>query len=162
MDHPRHQGKHSGYTAPCDPYTSSVRLEHWFLYIEKKCRFSGQKYLFQGVCLPELSSLSVVIVLCSSLPYSPNTFCARLRASGLCDAHSPPDIGLILALEPCLSLLDTSLKVKVKVAQSRRTLCNPISRSECWSGYCYHLFKFHIYALVYCIGLYLSGLLHSV
>ena len=29
-------------------------------------------------------------------------------------------------------------------------------------GYCYHLFKFHIYALVYCIGLYLSGLLHSV
>ena len=28
--------------------------------------------------------------------------------------------------------------------------------------YRYHLFKFHIYALVYCIGLYLSGLLHSV
>ena len=28
--------------------------------------------------------------------------------------------------------------------------------------YCYHLFKFHIYALIYCIGLYLSGLLHSV
>ena len=29
-------------------------------------------------------------------------------------------------------------------------------------GYCYHLSKFHIYALVYCIGLFLSGLLHSV
>ena len=29
-------------------------------------------------------------------------------------------------------------------------------------GYHYHLFKFHIYVLVYCIGLYLSGLLHSV
>ena len=29
-------------------------------------------------------------------------------------------------------------------------------------GYCYHLFKFHIYALVYCIGVFLSGLLHSV
>ena len=26
----------------------------------------------------------------------------------------------------------------------------------------YHLSKFHIYVLVYCIGLYLSGLLHSV
>ena len=25
-----------------------------------------------------------------------------------------------------------------------------------------HLFKFHVYVLVYCIGLYLSGLLHSV
>ena len=32
----------------------------------------------------------------------------------------------------------------------------------CILGYRYHLLKFHIYALVYCIGLYLSGLLHSV
>ena len=29
-------------------------------------------------------------------------------------------------------------------------------------GYCYHLSKFHIYALVYCIGVFLSGLLNSV
>ena len=29
-------------------------------------------------------------------------------------------------------------------------------------GYCYHLSKFQIYALVYCIGVFLSGLLHSV
>ena len=29
-------------------------------------------------------------------------------------------------------------------------------------GYCYHLSKFHIYVLVYCIGAFLSGLLHSV
>ena len=29
-------------------------------------------------------------------------------------------------------------------------------------GYHYHLSKFHIYALVYCIGVLLSGLLHSV
>ena len=29
-------------------------------------------------------------------------------------------------------------------------------------GYCYHLSKFHIYALVYCIGVFLSGLFHSV
>ena len=29
-------------------------------------------------------------------------------------------------------------------------------------GYCYHLSKFHIYVLVYYIGVFLSGLLHSV
>ena len=29
-------------------------------------------------------------------------------------------------------------------------------------GYCYHLSKFHIYALVYCIRVFLSGLLHSI
>jgi len=28
-------------------------------------------------------------------------------------------------------------------------------------GYCYHLSKFHIYALVYCIYVFPSGLLHS-
>ena len=34
-----------------------------------------------------------------------------------------------------------------------------LSRTQ---GYCYHLSKFHIYALVYCIGVFPSGLLHSV
>ena len=29
-------------------------------------------------------------------------------------------------------------------------------------GYHYHLSKFHIYALVYCMGVFLCGLLHSV
>ena len=33
---------------------------------------------------------------------------------------------------------------------------------SCIQGYRYHLCKFHIYALVYCIGVFLSGLLHSV
>ena len=33
---------------------------------------------------------------------------------------------------------------------------------SCIQGYCYHLSKFHIYVLVYCIGVFLSGLLHSV
>ena len=28
-------------------------------------------------------------------------------------------------------------------------------------GHCYHLSKFHIYALIYCIGVFLSDLLHS-
>ena len=32
----------------------------------------------------------------------------------------------------------------------------------CIQGYRYHLSKFHIYVLVYCIGVFLSGLLHSV
>ena len=31
---------------------------------------------------------------------------------------------------------------------------------SCIEGYHYHLSKFHIYALLYCIGVFLSGLLH--
>ena len=34
-----------------------------------------------------------------------------------------------------------------------------LSRTQ---GYCHHLSKLHIYVLVYCIGVFLSGLLHSV
>ena len=33
---------------------------------------------------------------------------------------------------------------------------------SCIQGYRYHLSNFHIYALVYCIGVFLSSLLHSV
>jgi len=33
---------------------------------------------------------------------------------------------------------------------------------SCIQGYRYHLSKFHIYALVYCIGVFLSGLLYSL
>ena len=33
---------------------------------------------------------------------------------------------------------------------------------SCIQGYRYHLSKFHIYVLIYCIGVFLSGLLHSV
>ena len=33
---------------------------------------------------------------------------------------------------------------------------------SCIQGYHYNLSKFHIYALVYCISIFLSGLLHSV
>ena len=36
------------------------------------------------------------------------------------------------------------------------------SSSSSIQGYRYHLSKFHIYVLVYCIGVFLSGLLHSV
>ena len=46
--------------------------------------------------------------------------------------------------------------------ESKSLFCTSVSLLFCILGYCYHLSKFHIYVLVYCIGLYLSGLLHSV
>ena len=47
--------------------------------------------------------------------------------------------------------------------ESRRLFCTSVSLLLSHvQGYRYHLSKFHIYALVYCIGVFLSGLLHSV
>ena len=47
--------------------------------------------------------------------------------------------------------------------ESKRLFCTSVSLLlSCIQGCCYHLSKFHIYVLVYCIGVFLSGLLHSV
>ena len=47
--------------------------------------------------------------------------------------------------------------------ESKSLFCTSMSLSlSCLQDYRYHLSKFHIYALVYCIGVFLSGLLHSV
>ena len=47
--------------------------------------------------------------------------------------------------------------------ESKSLFCTSVSLFLfCIKGYHYHFFNFHIYALVYCIGLYLSGLLHPV
>ena len=47
--------------------------------------------------------------------------------------------------------------------ESKSLFCTSVSLFLlCILGYRYHLSKFHIYVLVYCIGLYLSGLLHYV
>ena len=47
--------------------------------------------------------------------------------------------------------------------ESKRLFYIPVSLLlSCIQGCHYHLSKFHIYVLVYCIGVFLSGLLHSV
>ena len=47
--------------------------------------------------------------------------------------------------------------------ESKRLFCTSVSLLLfCIQGYRYHLSKFHIYTLVYCIGVFLSGLLHSL
>ena len=47
--------------------------------------------------------------------------------------------------------------------ESKRLFYTPVSLLlSLIQGYCYHLSKFYIYALVYCIGVFLSGLLHCI
>ena len=44
----------------------------------------------------------------------------------------------------------------------KTVLCICVSCMFCTKSYRYHLSKFHIYVLAYCIDVFLSGLLHSV
>ena len=53
-----------------------------------------------------------------------------------------------------------TLALSHRVQKTVLYICVSVAVSH--TGSCYHLSKFHIYALVYCIGVFLSGLLHSV
>ena len=67
-------------------------------------------------------------------------------------------IQLDLLTKDCFySISNSSPKFPLSVLVTEASLL--LSRTQ---GYCYRLSKFHIYALVYCIGVFLSGLLHSV
>ena len=60
-------------------------------------------------------------------------------------------------------LFSLNIPPSLSPTESKSLFCTSVSLFLfCIYGYRYHLSKFHIYALVYCIGLYLSGLLHSV
>ena len=68
---------------------------------------------------------------------------------------------LIVYLFQCCSLWTSHPRLLKE--ESKSLFCTSVSLFQfCRLGYHYHLLKFHICVLVYCIGLYLSGLLHSV
>ena len=104
---------------------------------------------------------------CTSLPprspYHPS-------GSSQCTSHklsvSCIKLGLVIhflydiihVLMPLLQIIPLSLSHRVK-----RLFYTSVSLLLSHIQGCrYHLSKFHIYALVYCIGVFLSGLLHSV
>ena len=91
--------------------------------------------------------------------------------SSQCTSHEHP----VSCINPGLAILFTYDNIHVSMplsqiipplpspTESKRLFCTSVSLLLSHiQGYHYHLSKFHIYALVYCIGVFLSGLLHSV
>ena len=91
--------------------------------------------------------------------------------SSPCPSHKHPASCIEHWLE--IRFLHDSIHVSMPFSQiippspspsgSKSLLCISVSLLlSCIQGHHYHLSKFHIYVLVYCIGVFLSGLLHSV
>ena len=75
--------------------------------------------------------------------------------------------GLVICFTPDSILVSMLFSLHIPPSpsptESQSLLCTSVSLFLfCIYSYHYHLLKFHIYVLVYCIGLYLSGLLHPV
>ena len=88
---------------------------------------------------------------------------------------SAPALSTVSCIEPGLAICFTydNIHVSMLFSQIIPPLPSPTESKRLFyttvslllsliQGYHYHLSKFHIYALVYCIGVLLSGLLHSV
>ena len=75
-----------------------------------------------------------------------------------------PGLVICFTLDSILvsTLFSQNIPPSPSPTESKSLFCTCVSFSVLYIGLSYHLLKFHIYASVYCIGLYLSGLLHSV
>ena len=112
-------------------------------------------------------------VYMSSQPWTPLLPPSPYHLSGSSQCTSPKHP--VSCIEPRLAIhfLHDSIHVSMPFSQiiphspspseSKSLFFTSVSLLlSCIQGYHYHLSKFHIYVLVYCIGVFLSGLLHSV
>ena len=106
----------------------------------------------------------------SWIPLPPPTTC-HLSGSSPCTSHKHPVSCIELRLALCF--LHDSIHASMPFSQiippspspseSKSPFYTPVSLLLSHiQGYRYHLSKFHIYVVVYCIGVFLYGLLHSV
>ena len=112
-------------------------------------------------------------VYMSSQPWTPLPPLSPYHLSGSSQCTSPKHP--VSCIEPRLAIhfLYDIIHVSMPFSQIIPPLPSPTESKRLFytsvsvllshiEGYHYHLSKFHIYVLVYCIGVFLSGLLHSV
>ena len=123
--------------------------------------------------LPYIDMNQPWIYMCSPFWSPPPPASLPIPSLWVFPVHQP--WALVSCIQPGLVICFTLDKIHVSMlfswnippspspTESKSLFCTSVSLFLfCISGYHYHLSKFHIYVLVHCIGVYLSGLLHSV
>ena len=122
------------------------------------------------VVLPYIDMNQPWVYMCPHVPL-PRPSTSHPSGSSQCTRPEHP----VSCIEPGLAIYFTYDNIHVSMlfsqiippspspTESKRLFYTSVSLLlSCIQGYCYHISKFHIHALVYCIGVFLSDLLHSV
>ena len=145
------------------------KLKWFFIYFLKLIYFNWRLITLQYCSgfLPYIDMNQPWVYMCPPswnplLPPSPS----HSSGSSQCTGPECP----VSCIEPGLEICFTYGNINVSMlfsqiiptspspTESQSLFCTSVSLILfCILGHHYHLFKFHIYALVYCIGLYLSG-----
>ena len=163
--------------SPLSPVNSLLvtqcRGSEWVLTFVLFCVFLFFFLLYNIVLvLPYINMNSPWVYMCSpSWTPLPPPFPSHPSGSSQCTSPKHP----VSCIEPGLAIHFTYDNILVSMpfsqtippspspTESKRLFYTSVSLLLSHiQGYCYHLSKFHIYALVYCVGVFLSGLLHSV
>ena len=111
-------------------------------------------------------------VYMSPQSWTPLPLLTPYHLSGSSQCTSPKHAVSCIKHRLVIHFLHDSIHVSMPFSQTIPPLSSPTESKRlfytsvslllsCIQGYHYHLSKFHIYALVYCIDVFLSGLLHS-
>ena len=145
--------------------------ESIYLFIFKKCLFL--LYFTLQYCIGFAIHWHPPRVYMSSQTWTPLPPPTPYHPSGSSPCTSPKHPISCIELRLAIRFLYNSIHVSTPFSQSIPTSPSPSESKSplytsvsfflsCIQGRHCHLPKFHIYVLVYCIGVFLSGLLHSV
>ena len=151
----------------CNPYQYSFFFFHAFYFFLILFYFLTLQYFIGFAIYQHESTTGIHVFPILNPPPSP------YHPSGSSQCTSPKHP--VLCIEPGLAtrFIYDIIHVSMPFSQIIQPSPSPTESKRLFytsvslllsriQGYCYHLSKFHIYALVYCIGVFLSGLLHSV
>ena len=152
----------------------SIMLSGLFIYLFISDNWHGLRIFFPIIFIYLFLLYNIVLVLPHIDMNPPWVYmCSPSHPSGSSQWTSPEhDVSCIkpgLAIHFTCDNLHVTMKFSHIImpssspSESKRLFYTSVSLLlSCIQGYHYHLSKSHIYGLVYCIGVFLSGLLHSV
>ena len=172
---PQHQGLFQWVSSSCQ-VAKVLQVQHhfFFLFFKYKFIYFNWRLITLQYCIDfAYIDMNLPWVYMCSPSWTPLPLPSPYHPSESSQCTSPEHPVSCIELRMAICLTYGNIHVSMPFSQIIPPLPSPTESKRLFytyvslllsriQGYHYHLSKFHIYVLVYCIGVYLSGLLHSV